>query len=138
MNCYFDSSVIIRKLFGENHPLAQWKKIKIGFSSRLLKLECLRTIDRLRLKSSISNEDTSECLAGLHETLSRIALLPITESVIEKAEQSLPTPLASLDSIHLATALLWREKQGKDFLFATHDELLALAAKAHGLEVIGV
>ena len=138
MNCYLDSSVVIRKLFGEKHPLAEWKKIKIGFSSRLLKLECLRTIDRLRLKASISNEETSERMSGLHETLSHIALLPITERIFEKAEQSFPTPLASLDSIHLATALLWREKQGKGFLFATHDELLAMAAKAQGFEVIGL
>ncbi len=138
MNCYLDSSVIIRKLLDEEKPLKELGKIHLGFSSRLLKLECLRTIDRLRLKSKISDEETSLKLSEFYGILLNIGLLPITDLVLEKAEQSLPTPLASLDSIHLATALLWREKHGNDFKFATHDAQLGLAAKAQGFEVIGV
>jgi len=45
-----------------------------------------------------------------------------------------PTP----SSIHLATALLWREADGTALAMATHDVALALAARAHGLPVVGV
>lgn len=138
MNCYLDSSVILRRLFGEPKPLKEWKEIKQGFSSRLLRLECFRTIDRLHLSHSLSHEETSLRLAGLHEILNHIGLLPITSGILQRAEQSMHTPLSTLDSLHLVTALAWKEKHGSDFIFATHDKELALAAKSNGLEVIGV
>jgi hypothetical protein len=38
----------------------------------------------------------------------------------------------------MATVLLWRERESADLVLATHDRELALAARAHRLEVIGV
>ena len=49
----------------------------------------------------------------------------------------MPTELGTLDAIHLATALLWREMTGEDLTMATHDGALAIAAEAHGLPVVG-
>ncbi len=57
---------------------------------------------------------------------------------MERAELNMSMPLGTLDSIHLATALLWREKHGLDFIFATHDQELGLAARSQGIEVIGL
>ena len=138
MNCYLDSSVVIRILFGEPKPLQEWSKIKQAFSSRLLRIECLRTIDRLRLHNRLTNEETARRLSGLQELLSHIGTSLLTPGVQERAEQSLPTPLGTLDGLHLASALLWRETRVKDFFFATHDDELALAAKAQGFRVIGL
>jgi len=45
--------------------------------------------------------------------------------------------LGTLDAIHLATALLWKERAGKAVAMATHDVALAMAAKATGLPVVG-
>jgi hypothetical protein len=50
----------------------------------------------------------------------------------------MPTELGSLDSIHLASALLWKEMTGADLVMATHDTALGLGAHAHGLTVAGV
>ena len=50
----------------------------------------------------------------------------------------MPTELGTLDAIHLATALLWREMTGVHLVMTTHDESLAVGAKAHGLPVLGV
>ena len=50
----------------------------------------------------------------------------------------MPTELGTLDAIHLATALLWKESTGSDLVMATHDTALGLAATAHGLIVVGV
>lgn len=130
--------MILRILFGEKHPLKEWKKVRQGFSSRLLRIECLRTIDRLRLRQNLSPEETALRLSGLQEILSHLGALPMTSRVQERAEHSFPVPLGTLDGIHLATALLWREVHGDDFIFATHDEELGLAAKAHGFEVLGL
>lgn len=138
MNCYLDSSVILRILFGEPNPLKEWSKVRKGFSSRLLSIECHRTIDRLRLTSHLTNQETALRLAGLHTLLSHIGLLPISPRVQERAEESYATPSGTLDGIHLATALLWRSSRKDDFVFATHDEELGLAAKAYGFTVIGL
>jgi predicted nucleic acid-binding protein len=50
------------------------------------------------------------------------------------------TALGTLDAIHLATALLYREQQSPDerpIAFATHDAQLARAAKSLQFDVIG-
>ncbi len=64
---------------------------------------------------------------GLHRALHQVPLPP-----------PLPTPLGTLDAIHLATALLWRETRDPDLLVATHDRALALAARGSGFRVIGI
>lgn len=53
------------------------------------------------------------------------------------AAQPLPPELGTLDAIHLATALLWRETMGDPLSMATHDVALGIAAEAHGLTVLG-
>ena len=50
----------------------------------------------------------------------------------------MPTELGTLDAIHLATAVLWKDMTGVDITMATHDEALGLGANAHGLAVIGI
>jgi hypothetical protein len=49
----------------------------------------------------------------------------------------MPTELGTLDAIHLASALLWREAAGAELVMATHDRALALGAQAYGLRVFG-
>ena len=58
--------------------------------------------------------------------------------VLDRAAQPMPTELGTLDAIHLATALLWKEMTRVDLAMATHDGALALGAQAHGLPVVGV
>ena len=56
----------------------------------------------------------------------------------QRAAQPMPTELGTLDAIHLATALLWKDVTREDLVLATHDDALALGAQAHGLPVVGV
>jgi hypothetical protein len=60
------------------------------------------------------------------------------QAVLGRASESFSTPLGSLDAIHLATALIWREKWDRDLVMLTHDRQLAVASRANGIEVIGV
>ena len=69
--------------------------------------------------------------------LEAVDLVLLQRSVLSRASEPFPTPLGTLDALHLATALLWREQSGKDLVMATHDEGLALAARAFGLETLG-
>lgn len=48
------------------------------------------------------------------------------------------TAIGTLDAIHLASALLFRERRNAPVLFATHDRRQATAARARGFECVGV
>ncbi len=138
MKVYLDSSVLLRVLLGQPGRLPEWPLIETGVASRLVEVECLRVLDRLRL----SGETDDELLAGQREALFRLTdmldVVEVTPAILGAASQPLPTVLGTLDAIHLATAILWREARDPDLVIATHDRALALAARASGFRVIGV
>lgn len=138
MICYIDSSVLLRKVLLQADSLPEWTQIHQPFSSRMLRLESLRSLDRFRLLGKLSDEQVADCRSRFFETIETVGLLPLTEAVLRRAEEAFATPLGSLDGIHLATAILWREKHGNDLSFATHDKELATAARAHGFKIIGI
>ena len=51
MIAYIDASVIIRLVFNEPYPLAEWSQIDEGITSQLTRLECAR-IDSIHLASA--------------------------------------------------------------------------------------
>jgi predicted nucleic acid-binding protein len=70
----------------------------------------------------------------------RLDLLPLNDDVLDIAMSPFPTPLATLDAMHLATAMIFRAGQSPDerpIVFATHDAALARAAAAMEFEVSG-
>jgi predicted nucleic acid-binding protein len=73
--------------------------------------------------------------------MKRLDLLELDERVLAIASRPLPTPLGTLDALHLATAIVYREEQSRGerpIFFATHDIALADAARAMHFDVIGV
>jgi hypothetical protein len=58
--------------------------------------------------------------------------------VLSRASEPLPVPLGTLEAIHLATALIWRDRIGAIPTMATHDAALGTAGRAFGFEVRGV
>lgn len=138
MIAYVDASVALRLAFGQANALTEWSKIDRAVSSALIKTECLRTLDRRRLRESLDDRQIAIIRSAVLSIIDTIQLVEIDESVLNRAGQPMPTGLGTLDAIHLTTALLWREMTGADLVMATHDEALAIAAKAHGLATVGV
>lgn len=138
MIAYLDSSVVLRLVLGEADRLAEFGRITRGVSSLLLKVECLRTIDRLRLSGRIAADEVVPRLEAIHRFLEAVDLVEPGPEILERASQSFPVALGTLDAIHLTTALLWREVEREPLVMATHDSTLALAARAHALTVIGI
>jgi predicted nucleic acid-binding protein len=134
---YLDSSVILRLVLSEPDPLPEWPDVDTGVTSALAEVEVLRTLDRLRFLAPTID---SKVLAGRREMAFRILegleTIEITRVVLARAAQPLPTPLGTLDAIHLVSAMGWRE-QFEGLTFATHDVALSAAARASGFEVIG-
>lgn len=137
MNAYIDSSVILRIIFGEENPLRITKDLQYTVSSEILKVECFRTIDRMRHALSLSDEEIAERFALLHKAIRTIRFVKFDDSILEKSSQPFPTVIKTLDAIHLATAILWRNQEGVPVTFLTHDKQQAMTAKAMGFEVMG-
>jgi predicted nucleic acid-binding protein len=135
---YVDSSVVLRVVLGQPGRLAEWKSIVTGVASGLVEVECLRTLDRLRVAGNLSADDVAVRREAVFHILEGIELVELTRAVLHRAAQPMPGPLGTLDAIHLATAEMWREAKGKELLVATHDRALALAARASGFRVAGV
>jgi len=134
---YLDSSVLLRKVLGQAGALRQWTSIRTGIASALAETECLRTLDRLRLRAGLSDRELARRRESVFRLLDSLEVVEVTAPVLARAAQPLPTELGTLDAIHLATALLWREQSGGDLVMATHDAALATAARASGLTVVG-
>ena len=137
MTTYLDSSVVLRILLGAPGALTGWKAMQPVMSSALIEVECLRTLDRLRLVDKISPEEIAVRREWVYHFVSRIDIVDVTAFVLARAAQPLPVPLKTLDAIHLATAMLWREAEEDELVIATHDEALSVAARAVGFKVVG-
>ena len=137
MIAYVDSSVLLRLALGQLTFLPEWRQIDRGVSSALIATESLRTLDRLRIRARLSDAEIARRRATILNLINSLELIEIDSIVLDRAAQPMPTELGTLDAIHLASALLWKESMGVDPVMATHDGALGLAAQAHGLAVLG-
>ncbi len=138
MTVYLDSSVLLRVVLRQAGALEEWKKIDRAVSSALVEVESLRTLDRLRHAEGLEDEQIAVRREAVFRLLEAVEVIAVDRSVLQRAAQPLPTSLGTLDAIHLATALLWREASGLNLVMATHDGALATAARATGLRVVGI
>lgn len=138
MIAYVDASVLLRVALRQPDALPEWREIEQGVSSTLIMTESLRTLDRLRLRAKLSDEEVASRRATILQLIASLELVEIDAVVLDRAAQPMPTELGTLDAIHLATALLWKEMSHKNPTMATHDTALGLAARAHGLAVVGL
>jgi predicted nucleic acid-binding protein len=137
MIAYVDSSVLLRLALGQPNALPEWRQINRGVSSALISTESLRTLDRVRIRASLSDIEVARRRATILNLIDSLELVEIDSTVLDRAAQPMPTELGTLDAIHLASALLWKDAMGIDPVMATHDSTLGLAAQAHGLKVLG-
>ena len=137
MNLYVDTSVLLRVVLGERGRLREWSRSERWISSELVRLECLRTIDRARVRLRLADRAVSARRAAILEHLRAFELVGLQAPVLERAADPFPTSLGTLDAIHLASALFARDRYS-DLVLATHDEELAIAAEAMGFDVVGI
>jgi predicted nucleic acid-binding protein len=139
MIAYVDTSVLLRVALRQANALQQWLQIEHGISSALVTTESLRALDRLRLRNALADSEVATRRSTILSLVSSLdEVVEIDASVLDRAAQPMPTELGTLDAIHLATALLWKDMTQADLVMATHDRALALGAQAHGLQVIGI
>jgi uncharacterized protein len=123
---YLDTSALGRVLLGEPDAPAILRDLgafEQRVASRLLRIE----LCRLALREGV--------LADAQQLLTGVALVPIGENVLAAAETLPPPTVATLDAIHLATALRLAAADSLDAVM-TYDVRLAGGARDHGLTVV--
>lgn len=138
MIAYIDTSALLRIVMREAGALDDLRSYERLISSELIAVESSRTIDRLRLQGSLTAEEAAARWRTVSEWLEAIDLVLVRPPVLSRASEPMPMPLGTLDAMHLATALTWRDRVGPLPAMATHDTMLGTAALAFGFEVLGI
>jgi uncharacterized protein len=135
---YVDTSALLRIVLREAGALDDLRSYDGLVSSELLGVESARTLDRLRLQGTLTTEEAAVRMRRVNEWLEAIDLVLLRTPVLSRASEPMPMPLGTLDALHLATALIWRDRMGSLPILATHDIALGLAAQSFGFEVRGI
>lgn len=138
MIAYVDTSALLRLVLREPGALDELGGFDALVSSELIEVESARTIDRMRLRGVLTLDEAAARLRVVGAWLDAIELVLLRPPILRRASEPLPTPLGTLDAIHLSSALVWRERTGSLGVVATHDTALGTAARAFGFEVRGV
>ena len=137
MIAYVDSSVVLRLILGQAGRLPEWRTVDQGIASALVEVECLRTLDRMRLAEPLAEDEIAVRREAVYRVVETLEVVEVTRAVLGRAAQPLPVTLGTLDAVHLATAQGWRDSNGADLVVATHDRQLAAAARAMGFRTVG-
>lgn len=134
MNFYIDSSVVLRVLRGQKDAWKDWGRWEKAYCSTLLRVECRRFIDRMRLENNWTDDDIAAAGTQLRKIERVFTKVRLSIAVMERASAPMPTIIKTLDAIHIATASLVRERLQPHLIFVTHDQQQAKAARALGFE----
>ena len=137
MNVYLDASVVLGRLRREAKPIPDWTQWDHAYASVLLRVEVLRTVDRMRLSGALADRQVADMIANAQAVFDAIDFVALSPQILHRAEQSFRTTLGTLDALHLSTALLLVERVGIELEFFTHDEELAVAARSANFTVVG-
>ena len=137
MNAYLDSSVILRRVLGQQNQLTEWSQIERAWTSRLTEVECLRVLHRLRLLGELTDEQHLSCVNAVLELLEGMERVEVNATILRRASEPFPVPLKTLDALHLTTALALGYHLDTPLVVATHDLGLARASRALNLRVVG-
>jgi hypothetical protein len=124
---YLDTSVALAHLLAEDRqpPASLWDEPLV--SSRLLEYEMW-----VRLHARGLTRSHAEPLRAL---LGRVAFLELIPEVVARVFEPFPSPVRTLDALHLASIEFLRS-QGQTVRLAAYDARLTAAAKALKVKLI--
>ncbi len=137
MNAYLDSSVLLRILLNQPDPLREFSRYGQIIAGSLVEVECLRTLDRMRVTGEMTEEQNASFRNAFYQTVEAMEIIQPSPVILRRASGPFPVALGTLDAIHLSTAIAWRDETGEELTVATHDKSLARAAHALGFKIEG-
>lgn len=121
---YLDTSVALAHILAEDRapPSSLWQQSLVA--SRLLEYEIWTRLNARGLGRSQGEEARS--------LIGRVALIELAPPILARALDPYPTPVRTLDALHLA-AIEFLRARGQTVDLATYDERLLAAARALGI-----
>ena len=136
MICYVDSSVVLRFLLIQDPAFKQTSQYDVVGSSELLIIECNRVLDRYRLEDQIADSELAEVKQNLQGIADVLTIIELTQPVKTRAAESFPTIVGTLDALHLASLLLWKDAvPGEKFILLSADQRMRTCARALGIQL---
>jgi predicted nucleic acid-binding protein len=137
MICYVDSSVVLRYLLMHDSVFTRSSQFNVVGSSELLIIECNRVLDRYRLENQITDAELAEVKQRFQRIVDGLHIIELSQSVKTRAAGSFPTVIGTLDALHLASLLIWRESASEErFLLLSADQQMLTCAAALGVSLI--
>ena len=137
MIAYIDSSALLRILLNQEGKVEEFTRVEKAVSSVLMRTECLRTLDRLKLQGKLTENSYVQVTREFYACCASIEFIRLTQGILNRAAAPMPVSIGTLDAIHLSSALAWSEQFHVLPSFFTHDEQLGKAALSFGLPVVG-
>ena len=124
---YLDTSVALAHILAEDRvpPQSLWDRMLV--SSRLFEYELWTRIHAKGLARSHGHL--------VSDLLMRIAFVEMVWPVLRRAIEPFPTPVRTLDALHLATVTFLQE-HGQDVRLASYDARQRGAATALGIDLV--
>ena len=138
MIAYVDASVLLRVALRPPGMLSEWRQIEPGSLERTGASREPASFGPPAPASPSRGSGGGHAPRTILRLIASLEIVEIDSAVLDRAAQPMPTEIGTLDAIHLATALLWRDMMGADLVMATHDQALATAARAYGMAVVGI
>ncbi len=138
---YFDTSSLVKRYLREKGSLEVRRLLRrYGvLSSSLMPVELFSALTRRHGQKDLSDRDYTAILSRIKRDRDFWELVEIGAPVLARAEElALSLRVRTLDAIHVASAVVFREFTARSLLFVTSDERQFEAAKQCGLEVIPV
>jgi predicted nucleic acid-binding protein len=123
---YLDTSVALAFLLADDRapPESLWRESLVA--SRLIEYEAWNRLHVRRLARSHGEH--------LRAVVGRIAMLELNPHVVTRALEPFPTPVRTLDALHLASIEFLRGR-GQTVELASYDERMIAAAAALGIRL---
>ena len=133
MIVYLDSSFVIRRLLGVGEPAEFWGKWEKAYASTLMRTECCRAANKLRLDGKLDDAGRARLGAWIETVCNTVTQIPVTDAVLKRAAEAYPVSVGTLQAIHLATLQELEAVHGVKCVLASDDDGLISAASALGI-----
>ncbi|MEW6028847.1 MAG: type II toxin-antitoxin system VapC family toxin [Chloroflexota bacterium] len=139
LTIYLDTSVLLKRYLKEARAeetrqfLEEADEIATGVITRV---EIASALARLAFLSSITAEEAEKIWTEFSDDWTIITRLQVISEVIERtASLARQYRLRGYDAVHLASALLWKEKMSLPVTLATFDRELWMAGKKSSMDM---
>ena len=133
MTVYLDSSFVIRRLLGVGKPAEFWGKWEKAYASTLMRTECFRAANKLRLEGKRDDAGRARLGGWIETVCNAVTQIPVTDEVLKRAAEAYPVAVGTLQAIHLATIQELEAVHGVKCVLASDDDGLVQAARALGV-----